>query len=260
MGLRELARPLRRMRRLLGQGLRFDGDYHSWEDAQRASGGYANETIARKMCDAELTVKRGGAADARDGVTFDHVQYSLPVMAALGRIAKPRLRVVDFGGAFGATYRHYRTFHGKPAAWSVVEQAPMAGLGKAHFQDADLDFHTSLEGALAAGPADVVLLSSVLQYLPAPYDLIARIRAAGIPHVVIDRTPCSELERDLLAVQKVPAEIYRASYPCWIFSRTRLLEAFAPDYDAITSFSDGTGTWYAQATEFALAGFIFDAR
>jgi putative methyltransferase (TIGR04325 family) len=260
MGLRELARPLRRMRRLLGQGLRFDGDYRSWEDAQRASGGYADETIARKMCDAELTVKRGGAADARDGVTFDQIQYSLPVMAALGRIAKPRLRVIDFGGAFGASYRHYRTFHGRPAAWSVVEQPAMAGLGKAHFQDAELDFHASLEAALAAGPADAILLSSALQYLPAPYDLIGRLRAAHIPRVIIDRTPCSAQERDILTVQKVPAEIYAASYPCWIFSRARLLEAFAPDYATVASFSDGSGTWYGQVTEFELAGFILDAR
>jgi putative methyltransferase (TIGR04325 family) len=175
-------------------------------------------------------------------------------------MANARPRVIDFGGAFGGSYRQYRAFHAKPVAWSVVEQPAMAELGKMHFRNADLDFHVSLEEALAAGPADVILLSSVLQYLPAPYELIAAIRAARVPQVVVDRTPCSAQSRDILTVQKVPAEIYRASYPCWIFSRARLAEAFAAAYRPVTGFSDGSGTWRAQATDFELAGFLFDAR
>jgi putative methyltransferase (TIGR04325 family) len=245
------------LRRLMGGGLRFDGDYGDWAQAQRASGGYGDEAIARKMCEAELAVKRGAAADARDGVLFDRVQFSLPVMAALGRIPDAKLRVIDFGGAFGGSYRQYKAFHRKPASWAVVEQPAMVKLGREHFKDADLDFHPTLE---AAGPADAILLSSVLQYLPAPYELVRAITDARIPRVIIDRTPCSAQTRDILTVQKVPAEIYPASYPCWIFSRAVLLAAFAPRYDLVASFSDGTGTWHGQATDFELAGFILDAR
>jgi putative methyltransferase (TIGR04325 family) len=245
------------LRRLMGGGLRFDGDYRDWAQAQRASGGYGDETIAHKMCEAELAVKRGAAADARDGVLFDRVQFSLPVMAAFGRIPKAKLRVIDFGGAFGGSYRQYKAFHRKPASWAVVEQPAMVTLGREHFKDSDLDFHPTLE---AAGPADAILLSSALQYLPAPYEVVRAIVDARIPHVIVDRTPCSAQARDILTVQKVPAEIYPASYPCWIFSRALLLEAFAPRYDFVASFSDGTGTWHAQATDFELAGFILDAR
>ena len=244
--------------RILGhRSIRFDGDYRAWDEAQRDSSGYADEAIARKMCDAELAVKRGEAADARDGVVFDRMQYSLPVMAALGRIAKPKPRVIDFGGAFGGSYRQYKAFHGKPASWAVVEQPAMVKLGREHFQDAELVFHPTLE---TAGPADAILLSSALQYLPKPDELIGAILAARIPYVIIDRTPCSAQARDILAVQKVPAEIYAASYPCWIFSRERLLQAFSPGYRLGASFSDASGTWRAQATDFELAGFLFDAR
>ena len=249
---------VRALRRVLRPGaIRFDGDYPAWDEARRESSGYADEAIVRKMCDAELAVKRGEAADARDGVLFDRMQYSLPVMAALGRIAKPRLRVIDFGGAFGGSYRQYKAFHGKAVTWAVVEQPAMVKLGREHFQDADLQFHPTLEDA---GPADAILLSSTLQYLPAPYKLINAILAAHIPHVIIDRTPCSAQQRDVLAVQKVPAEIYAASYPCWIFSRERLLQAFSPGYRLVASFSDASGTWRGQATDFELAGFLFDAR
>jgi len=251
----------RAFRRVLGRrSIRFEGDYREWEGAQRASGGYADETIVRKMCDAELAVKRGEAADARDGVRFDRMQFALPVMAALGRIAKPHLRVIDFGGAFGGSYRQYKAFHGKPASWSVVEQPAMVELGRAHFQNAELDFHASLQSALAAGPADAILLSSVLQYLRAPYDLLRAILDTRSAQVIVDRTPCSAQPRDILSVQKVPAEIYAASYPCWIFSRERLMAAFSPGYGLVASFSDPSGTWQAQATNFELASFILDRQ
>jgi len=250
-----LARALRRA--LRPSAIRFDGDYRAWEEAQRDSSGYGDETIVRKMCDAELAVKRGEAADARDGDSLRAMESEVFRQLARERIARPTLRVIDFGGAFGGSYRQYKAFHGKPASWAVIEQPAMLELGRKHFQNAELSFHGTLE---SAGPADAILLSSSLQYLREPYALVAAILAARVPHVIIDRTPCSAQPRDILAVQKVPAEIYASSYPCWIFSRARLLEAFAPRCNLFSSFSDASGTWRAQATDFELAGFIFDAR
>jgi putative methyltransferase (TIGR04325 family) len=218
----------------------------------------------QRVLEAELKVQRGEAADARDGVTFDTVQFSLPVMAALARAATLRgggLRVLDFGGAFGGLYRQYRAFGLRtPVQWTVVEQAAYVDAGAAHFQTAELRFSASLDAALAGTPADVVLLSSVLQYLPEPRAFVQRLADWGPAHMVVDRTPCSALARDVLAVQRVPAEIYRASYPCWIFSRDRLRDAFRPRYDALATFTDGTGSWHASAASFELAGFLFERR
>jgi putative methyltransferase (TIGR04325 family) len=264
--LRDLTPPaLRRaVRDALGRGLRFEGDYPSWEAAQSASGGYDGDEIVQRVFEAELKVHRGEAADARDGVTFSTVQFCLPVMAALARAASARgdgLRVLDFGGAFGGLYRQYRAFGLRtPVQWTVVEQPTYVERGAAHFQTAELRFSASLDEAVADAPADVVLLSSVLQYLPEPHAFVRRLAEWGPAHVVLDRTPCSALARDVLAVQRVPAEIYRASYPCWIFSRERLLEAFRPGYTALAVFTDGNGSWHASAASFELAGFLFDRR
>ncbi len=251
--------------RAVGRGsyrrIRFDGDYRDWDKALQASGAYDNAVIVGKMYQAELAVKKGEAADARDGVLFDRMQFSLPVMAAFGRIARGRvrpLRVVDFGGAFGGSYRQYKAFYGDPVSWAVVEQPYMVRLGKEHFRNSELDFHLSLEAVLSAGPADVILLSSVVQYLREPYGFIGEITRSKIEHAIIDRTPCSALPRDVLTVQKVPPEIYAASYPCWIFSRQRFLSAFSQCFTALVSFSDSGGTWRGEATDFELAGFIFD--
>jgi len=264
--LREIAPPilLRTVRSALRRGLRFEGDYPTWQAAQRASRGYDSEEIVRRVYEGELKVKNGTAADARDGVPFSEMQFSLPVMAALARVANARgdgMRVLDIGGAFGGLYRQFRAFGLRnKVSWTVVEQLAFVKLGVAHFQNAELRFSAFMDEALAGAPADVVLLSSVLQYLPEPHALIRRIVGWGPGHVVIDRTPCSALERDVVTVQRVPPEIYRASYPCWIFSRQRLLGAFAPVYAALASFTDASGAWRSSSASFELVGFILDRQ
>ena len=262
--LRDLAPPLllRTVRTALGRGLRFEGEFASWTDAQKASGGYDSAEIVRRVFEAELKVKQGEAADARDGVTFDEMQFSLPVMAALARAGASRevLRVLDLGGALGSLYRQYKAFlPGRRTSWTVVEQPAFVELGKEHFQNDELRFASSLEGVLAANPVDVALLSSVLQYLAEPHEALRQIGGSGAAHLVIDRTPCSDLERDVLTVQRVPAEIYPASYPCWILSRPRLLESIGTRYAVFSAFADG-GEWRCSAGRFELAGFILDRR
>lgn len=262
--LRELAPPFLQRAVRRGRALRFEGDYASWEDARKASGGYDSAEISSRVFEAEMKVKRGEAADARDGVCFDGIQFSLPVMAALARAtvtcAGP-LRVVDYGGALGGLYRQYKAF--MPSArveWVVVEQPRYVELGKTHFQGGELRFAPSLDDALQGRPADVALLSSVLQYLPTPYELLRQLAAAAVPCVVIDRTPCSPLARDLLTVQMVPAQIYPASYPCWIFSRQRLLGAVGSTYTLVCESADASGEWESDRGTFVLAGFILDRR
>ena len=201
---------MRLARRLAGRGLRFDGKYATWRDAQRASGGYDREDIVRRIYESELKVKQGKFADERDGVLFDAVQFSLPVMAALARVASLRrraLHVLDFGGAFGGMYRQYRTFGLPPeVSWSVVEQPAFAQLGRSTFETPELHFASSIEDVLAQGLPDVALFSSVLQYLEEPTSVIRQITEAGIPHVIIDRTPYLEGKIDVLPGQHVPAE------------------------------------------------------
>jgi putative methyltransferase (TIGR04325 family) len=264
--LREWLPPviLRQARRLTGRGLRFDGNYTTWQDAQRASGGYDREDIVRRVYESELKVKQGVAADERDGVLFDAVQFSLPVMAALARIVCLRqrpLRVLDFGGAFGGMYRQYRAFGLPPeVSWNVVEQPAFLRVGRDAFETPTLRFASSIGEVLADGLPDVALFSSVLQYLEQPMSIFQQIADAGIPHVIIDRTPFHDRERNLLVVQHVPVEIYKASYPCWIFSHAWFMASCGDQFRQIALFTDGSGTWRAPGLDFQLRGFAFDRK
>jgi putative methyltransferase (TIGR04325 family) len=262
--IRELTPPIlfRAIQKGRKRGLVFQGDYADWSEAQKASRGYDQKEILQRVFDAEMKVKRGEAIDARDGVPFDTFQFSLPMMMGILRAAALRqepLTVVDFGGAFGGLYRQYKAL-GVPGRvnWAVVEQRAFTTLGIAHFQNDELRFFETLDDALQTSAPDIVLLSSVLQYLPEPYALLTRIVESGARQVLINRTPCANRPRDVLTVQTVPPEIYPASYPCWILSRERLLKAVAPQYRVLASFTDGSGHWSSDVTEFELAGFILD--
>jgi len=251
--------------RMVGQttrkGIRFEGRFRTWRDAQAASSGYQDKEIVRRVYEAECKVRSGEAADERDSVLFDSVQFSLPIMAALARIASRRsgqLQVLDLGGALGGLYRQYLAF-GLPARviWNVVEQPDFVKFGRS-FETTALRFHASIEEVLANGVPDLVLLSSVMQYIENPFETLRKITASGIPHIVIDRTPCFDQDQDLLTVQRVPPEIYEASYPCWIFSRTGLLRALQPRYRLVAAFSDPAGPLQGPGLKFDLGGFMFD--
>ena len=121
--------------------------------------------------------------------------------------------------------------------WHIVEQEHFVAAGKAEFSTDTLHFHSTPEEAFNAAPINVILLSSVLQYLPDPYSLLKRLRGTKLP-IIVDRTPMLP-DHDRITVQHVPASIYKASYACRWLNRRRiagLLESagyvLSPWYDS----------------------------
>jgi putative methyltransferase (TIGR04325 family) len=85
---------------------------------------------------------------------------------------------------------------------------------------------------------NVVILSSVIQYLKEPYVWLEKINNLEIDYIIIDRTALVDLDRDILTVQNVPKEIYEASYPSWFLLEEKILEKLK-NYSLISDF-DGT--------------------
>ena len=155
----------------------WSGDYASWAEALAASSGYDAPAILDRVEAAALKVKRGEAVHERDSVVFDAIEYSWPLLSGLlwAAARDGRLDVVDFGGALGSTYAQNRHFlQPLPSLrWSVVEQPHFVERGRRSFQDERLRFYESLEACLTENTPNVLVLSSVLQYLERPYDLLA---------------------------------------------------------------------------------------
>ena len=257
---------LRLVQKMLGGTNVFEGDYLTWASAAQRCSGYESEHILAKVLDATLKVKRGEAAFERDSVLFAEAEYAWPVLSALMWAAarnKGRVNVLDFGGALGSTYfQHLKFLQSLPnLRWSVVEQAHYVEAGQLHVQNEQLRFYRSIEDCLSENAPTVVLLSSVLQYLEFPFDVLNTLSTVGANTMVIDRTPFSDSYEEKILVQKVPKSIYRASYPLWVFSCSEFVEKISADWQMVSSNLSPEGhIRTASGFEFSFQGMLFEAK
>ena len=223
----------------------FKGKYNSWNEAVKHASGYDTELILEKVKNASLKVKTGKAVYERDSVLFDKIEYSFPVLAALLRVAVAnhgKLNVLDFGGSLGSSYYQCKTFLSDldSLQWNIVEQPHFVRCGKESFVDETLKFYETIDECLKVQQPNVVLLSSVLQYLEKPYDLLAKLANYDINYLFIDRTPFT-MSNEILTVQIVPSSIYPASYPSWIFNYQQLLRFLEEKYALLCEFDSSDG-------------------
>ncbi|WP_353674506.1 methyltransferase, TIGR04325 family [Synechocystis sp. LKSZ1] len=220
----------------------FFGNYSSWQAALKDSDGYSSDVILEKVKNSLLQVKEGKAIYERDSVLFDTIQYSFPVLATLLRVAlenEAKLSVLDFGGSLGSSYFQCRDFLAgvKKLRWSIVEQPNFVKYGQKYFQDNQLKFYENIDACLECEQPDVILLSSVIQYLEKPHEFIENIiNKYNFSYVLIDRLALIEDYDDRLAIQKVSPEIYNASYPSWFFGESKFLKHFQEKYELIFEF------------------------
>ena len=252
------------LRRFSRGASQFSGDYRSWAEAQAAATGYDADLILQRVAAATRQVLAGHAAYERDSVLFAEPAHPYPVLAALLRTAalnQGRLNVIDYGGSLGSTYRQCRAFLGDLPAlrWCVVEQPHFAAAGSREFSTSELTFADSLAAVAWWGEPCLVLLSSVLQYLELPGQLLDDLARSQAMAIVIDRTPLSAAAQDRLCVQTVPRSIYSASYPCWILSRQALLERQSRHWSLVSEFSCDEGRFSTRDRfAFDFVGMIFE--
>jgi putative methyltransferase (TIGR04325 family) len=119
--------------------------------------------------------------------------------------------------------------------WCIVEQKGFVKIGIEEFETKKLHFFNNIEDCLESYNVDVILFSSVLQYLEEPFAMIEKIKGLRIKNIIIDRTPFIS-GKDRLTIQKVMPSIYKASYPCWFFNIRKFEDSFLPEYKLILDF------------------------
>jgi putative methyltransferase (TIGR04325 family) len=232
---------------VLLKGWGWSGNYKSWEEAENESKGYAAPNILERVKDATLKVKNGKAVYERDSVLFDKIEYSWELLAALLWVAAQKngeLNIIDFGGSLGSTYYQNKQFLDrlKKVRWNVVEQPDFVKIGKETFQNEILRFFDTIGNCYkATDEIDVILFSSVLQYLENPYDILKEAVEKKAEYIIVDRTGFilrrGEERRDKITVQKVPQHIYKASYPCRFFNESKFVKFFSDNrYKLVADF------------------------
>jgi putative methyltransferase (TIGR04325 family) len=221
----------------------WEGNYFSWQDAKNSSTGYHDYRILDKVKNSLLKVKNGQAVYERDSVLFKEVQYSWGLLAGLQKAAieySGKLCVLDFGGSLGSSYFQNKDFLKglKSLHWCIIEQSHFVECGKAYFEDEQLKFFYTIDECLEIYSPNVLLLSSVLQYLEKPYYWIDKFLKVEIPFIILDRTAFIDGESDTISIQNVPEDIYKASYPAWFFAKDKLIKQFK-EYAILGSFNNG---------------------
>jgi putative methyltransferase (TIGR04325 family) len=217
------------------------GPFPDWESAARASTGYDADVILERVTAAVQAVLDGRAAYERDSVTFEQILWPWPLLAALAREAARHdgeLRVLDFGGSLGGTYLVARRFFGDSVRmqWRVVEQPHYATRGAQLNLPGAIQFFDAIEPAARSAAPNVVIASGVLQCLREPLATLRELAMLGADAILVDRSPCVDGADDILTVQDVPASIFPASYPLWLFASHRITAALQGTYRSVAEF------------------------
>jgi putative methyltransferase (TIGR04325 family) len=219
----------------------WHGNYSSWDEAKRKVTGYNSKNILDKVTSSALKVRDGDAVYERDSVIFDKIQYSFPVLSGLMWISalnNGKLNVLDFGGSLGSTYFQNKKFLDtiREVNWCIIEQPEFVSVGIEKFANDRLHFFYTIEECIKNYEIDVIILSSVLQYLEEPYKLLQIINTLPCKYLILDRTPFIK-GKNRITIQKVNPKIYHGSYPCWFFSENEFLNYMTGAYKIVTEFT-----------------------
>jgi putative methyltransferase (TIGR04325 family) len=213
----------------------------NWKDAGEQASGWSGDHILDKVLASSLAVRDGLAVHERDGFLLSKLEHAWPVVAGLMCQAAQdggELRVLDFGGSLGSSYRQCSVFTSvlPLTLWAVVEQPNYVAAGRSAFATAQLSFHESIDEATKAVRPNAILCSGTLNYIDEPQNVVEQFNSCGADTLILDRVAVHHGDDDFVAVQHVPARFYRASLPLRIFSATRLDELLSQNWFEVAEF------------------------
>ena len=237
---------LKTLNKIRNSNYGWKGDYATWESAKKNATGYDSDEIFHRVKSSLLKVKNGEAVYERDSVIFDEIQYSWQLLAGLMLAAaknKGSLNVLDFGGSLGSTYYQNKKFLDQldNVSWNIVEQKKFVDCGKKEFENEQLHFYYDIESCQKEQKTTVLILSSILQYIEKPYELLSEILKYDFEIILIDRTPFTSRKKDSIVLQVVSSNIYNASYPCWIFNKEKFINFLENSCFIIEEFISNDG-------------------
>jgi putative methyltransferase (TIGR04325 family) len=246
----------------------WKGRYNSFDDAKAKCKGYDEDHILKRIIHTTNLVKTGDAVYERDGIIYDKAEVNHNLLNALLLISgrnNNKLTIIDFGGSLGTSYYQNISYlsHLTTLNWCIIEQPQFVEAGKRSFENEHVKFYYTLEECIAENPEpDMLLISSVLQYLPAPYELLKKAITYNIPYLMLDLVGYNDEDEDRMTIQYVPPVFYgvEASYPCLFFNRAKLEAQLSEAYNKLFDFISESQKYYINFKPFRYEGSLWQLK
>ena len=260
--IKELAPPVIGTLRYFSLKYGWKGNFESFEKAQQKCSGYDENHILNKIIETTGKVRDGKAAYERDGIIYDEVQVNHNLLSVLLLVAgrsDNKLTIIDFGGSLGTSYYQNIKYlsHLKELRWCIIEQPTYVAEGKKSFENEHVKFYYSLEECYAENEnPNLILISSALQYIKNPYDLLNHIQSFNAPYFMLDLVGFNDSDKDRITIQNVPPVFYgiEASYPCTFFSKPKLEAQLSKNYEKEFEFVSEFQKYYINFKPFRYEG------
>ncbi len=209
-----------RERRLPSRQL-WSGVYARYVDVPAQGAAYESDAWILPRAQATATLKQ--AVDRGSPIASELRYLLLPACAAMLTEPGRELSILDFGGAMGVGYLHFRASWASGAYhYHVVDNRRSCEEGRRIFaKDLSVSFHESFD---EIERVDIVFMSGVLQYIADYQGVLRALIGRFSPRVLIlTLTPVGEFQTFASAQVNLPGSAMAA----WFFGRSELKALFA---------------------------------
>lgn len=260
--IKELVPPIFNTLRWFSFKYGWKGDFKSFDEAKAQCSGYDENHILNRIKETTGKVRDGNAVYERDGILYDEVQVNHTLLSILLLVAGRngnKLTLIDFGGSLGTSYYQCIKYlsHLVELSWCIIEQENYVEAGKKSFENDHVKFYYNIEECISDGKnPDILLISSALQYIKEPYQLLDHLQTFNVPYLMLDLVGYNDTEDDRITIQKVPPIFYgiEASYPCTFFGKNKLENQLRKNYELELDFISEYQKYYINFKPFRYLG------
>jgi putative methyltransferase (TIGR04325 family) len=238
-----------------GTHIVYEGPFLDWAQASAHSAGYASQVVLRKVLKATTEVLDGKVGFERDGTTFEEKPKNSKIDSILREILEDHSHVLDFGGGLGSTFLNNRELiQSLHCNYSIIEQSNFVTEGQKLVikYKLPITFLKNLRD-LEEKKLDVVILSSVLQYLPSWKITLLEIVQLLPKYILIDRTPITRSESQIFVQNNGSYYSEILNYPCWKINKKELVDNL-PGYKLVSDWKSGFDPDNYRGFMFVLSG------
>lgn len=168
--------------------LNLIGPFKNFETARNNSQGYEDAVILQKVKKAIIEVLENNKIWERDGTIFFTKKPKQRILEILKKYVKKETFILDIGGGLGGLYINNRELFNIKNDFYILEQENFVQCGRdiSEKYKLPIKFITSID--MMKFTPNIVIFSSVLQYLPEVHNLIEEVKKLSPNYIIIDRT------------------------------------------------------------------------